>query len=101
MKWMVRVTNLDRITLERKELALANLNLTMCTSLALQSTKTQDRKKGKKESHLQELMVQVLFQARLLGVEHLRDSRLRKLKNDETVSEGLLKRLMMKMFLRI
>ena len=101
MKWMVRVMNLDQITLERKELALVNLNWTMFTSLALQSIKTQDRKKGKKESHLQELMVQVLFQATLSGAEHLRDSRLRKLKNEETVSEGMLTRVMMKIYLRI
>lgn len=104
MKWMARVMNLDRTTLERKELALANLSSTMFTSLVLQSTKTQDRKKGKKESHLhnlQELMVQVLFQARLLEGEHLRDSRLWKLKNDETVLEGLPKKIMMKMYLEI
>jgi hypothetical protein len=103
MKLKEKVMNLDQTTLLMKELGLANSTLIMFISQAFRWTKTQsrDQKKGKKESHHQELMVQVLVQAISLEAGQPKDRPPRKRKNEETVSEDLLKRMMMKMLLRM
>lgn len=103
MKLMAKVMNLDQTTLVMKELGIANSTLIMFTSQAFRWTKTQfrDQKKGKKESHHQELMIQVLFQAISLEAGQAKDRPHRKRKNEETVSEDRLKRMMMKMLLRM
>lgn len=103
MKLMERVMNLDQITLETKVLVLVNLILTMFISQAFRWTKTitTGKKKGKKESHLQELMVQALVKAISLEVDQRRDSPHWKLKNKGTVSKGRLTKLMMRIFPRM
>ena len=103
MKLMEKVMNLDQITLETKVLGLVNLNLMMYISQASRWTKTttRDKKKGRKESHLQELMAQALCRATSLEAGPPRDSPHRKMQDEGTVSRGQLTRLMMRIYQKV